>query len=549
MPKVTPVNYTNLEQGGFVEADFNTKGPIGSENGGTTRMQNHPVAVYWRKFSYWWSSVLLIFAITVVVYGICQQWNNPPWDPIHPVFDLVIFLLLMAWISLLEGCQISIVGLANINVDKYKESHPRAWAVCNLAHRGPNVERFLVGRQFLLLFNGFLVNRIGGGANPDFYIGDWEWDNSSTVVFYLNNVLLMIVIVVPGQLITQLLAADKMLGFLNLPFYGYYTVLMPCLAVESIGLTHSSYLLKDVLCKIAGIDQAAADPEKAMTKNAFYYARVVLSCSAVIFSGTFIIKGLAMSQTGATAGPGWDQLPGFAAVIVALFFIFLMACAEGLQVSALALMNEHTNEYKHSSPLAFKTTKLLYAGRNMNAFLVGRQFITALMMMLLGRVTSYAGSDLGDGVLVNLDNSTLPGDDWGMGQGFNSGLLQTGFLGAIFVVNIAQLASQVTASIFPVKFINNYFLYFFLQLLLLIETSGIVNSCWPLASAVDKLIGMPKDPFEGDVEQTTMNQQMIDRKKSLGIPVAKGVTPFDLTQGSDATDSPAIEYTYKVSYI
>ena len=97
-----------------------------------------------------------------------------------------------------------------------------------------------------------------------------------------------------------------------------------------------------------------------MTKNGFYYARVVLSCSAVIFSGTFIIKGLYLSQTGATAGPGWKELPGYAAVLVSILFLFLMACAEGLQVSALALMNEHTNGFKHSSPLAFKTTKLLY---------------------------------------------------------------------------------------------------------------------------------------------------------------------------------------------
>merc|ERR1711959_450878 len=130
-------------------------------------------------------------------------------------------------------------------------------------------------------------------------------------------------------------------------------------------------------------------------------------------------------------------------------------------VSALALANVPSHEYKKRCPLAYRTTQLLYSGRNMQAFLVGRQFMVALMIILLARVTSYAGSD---GELVR-------GDDWGMGKGFNMWLLQTGFLGAILVVNVAQLASQVTASIFPVALINNHLMNWLLRLMLLIEAS------------------------------------------------------------------------------
>merc|ERR1719285_53844 len=105
-------------------------------------------------------------------------------------------------------------------------------------------------------------------------------------------------------------------------------------------------------------------------------------------------------------------------------------------------------------------------------------------MVLLARVTSYAG---GDGVLLN-DNH-----DWGFGPFFNT-LLQTGFIGAILVVNVAQLASQVTASIFPVAVINNHFMYWLLVLMLFIETAGIVNACWPLAYFIEKIFGMEEDP-------------------------------------------------------
>merc|ERR1711907_721828 len=135
--------------------------------------------------------------------------------------------------------------------------------------------------------------------------------------------------------------------------------------------------------------------------------------------------------------------------------------------SAIACAKMRTSDFKASSPLAYRICQTLYSGRNMQAFLVGRQFMVALMMILLAKVTSYAGSD----------GELAEGDDWGMGTGFNEGLLQTGFLGAILVVNVAQLASQVCASIFPVQFINNRLLNWLLRLMLLIEFSGVVNAC------------------------------------------------------------------------
>lgn len=135
-----------------------------------------------------------------------------------------------------------------------------------------------------------------------------------------------------GQLVSQLMAANTMMGFLELPFAVYYTVLIPCLFVESIGLTHSSYVLKDVLQRLAGIDASEADPAKAITKNWLYHTKCFISVSAVIFAGIFLFKGLALKQTNATNGPGWENLPGWAAILVSLFFLFILACAEGLQV-------------------------------------------------------------------------------------------------------------------------------------------------------------------------------------------------------------------------
>merc|ERR1712176_574009 len=127
-----------------------------------------------------------------------------------------------------------------------------------------------------------------------------------------------------------------------------------------------------------------------------------------------------------------------------------------------------------------------YEGRNMKAFLVGRQFFVAMMGILLGRATAYGGS---------LGELEPPGEtDWGMGNIFNEWFLQTGFCGTIFVVNVAQLATQITASIFPVSLINNYFMYFLLQAMLLTEASGLPNACWPCVWFLNWAFGLGPDP-------------------------------------------------------
>merc|ERR1719336_1477234 len=187
-----------------------------------------------------------MFGVITVMFGIFNEVNNPPWNhsQSHPVLEFFLFWSMLSWIAMLEGCQISVVGLQGFDPESFRDTHPRAYKCCKLVHVGPNVERFLVGRQFLLLFNGFLVSRIGGGqAIEHFEMGSWEWTHH---------------------------------------------------------FTHSSYLLKDVLCWISGIDLNTADPEKALNKDWFHWARCGLSVFAVCFSATFVIKGIALSQTNAT---------------------------------------------------------------------------------------------------------------------------------------------------------------------------------------------------------------------------------------------------------
>merc|ERR1712167_174370 len=173
--------------------------------------------------------------------------------------------------------------------------------------------------------------------------------------------------------------------------------------------------------------------------------------------------------TGATHGVGWEKLPGWAAIVVSCLFLFIMACAEGLQVSALALQRTPTEEFRNTGAKA---------------------------------------------VLVT-------GDDWGMGAGFNEWCLQTGFMGAVFVVNVAQLASQVAASIFPIRLINNWIMYFLLQAMLITEASGFVNACYPIMWFMDRMFAMKEDPLHFEAPANA-SEPPANAKASDPVPTAAG---------------------------
>jgi len=91
----------------------------------------HAFSIAWRKGTYFWGTALMLFALFIQVYGICKEFNNPPWrtengGTVHPALEVAFMFFMMTWVALLEGCQISIVGLQGMDLEQIKHSHPRA---------------------------------------------------------------------------------------------------------------------------------------------------------------------------------------------------------------------------------------------------------------------------------------------------------------------------------------------------------------------------------------------------------------------------------------
>ena len=144
------------------------------------------------------SICLLIFSTISVVHAIAYEHTTmPAFPPVAQYFALAISLFIL---GVLEGLQIAVVELAHNDPEQYKRIYPRAAKLLAFENRGRNVERFLMGRQVLVVFTVFVAARIttfdGFWASvPDAFI--------DSVMF--SGFLGVILVVIVAQLTPQVI--------------------------------------------------------------------------------------------------------------------------------------------------------------------------------------------------------------------------------------------------------------------------------------------------------------------------------------------------------
>ena len=104
------------------------------------------------------SICLLLFSAISVIYAIATSSTTmPAFPPWSQYICLAISLLIL---GVLEGLQIAVVELAHKDPEQYRRMYPRAAKLLAFENRGRNVERFLMGRQVLVVFTVFVAARI-----------------------------------------------------------------------------------------------------------------------------------------------------------------------------------------------------------------------------------------------------------------------------------------------------------------------------------------------------------------------------------------------------
>jgi hypothetical protein len=185
---------------------------------------------------YVFATILTIISLGLIGYAIAGGHAALPG---HPIMQYVLLIFDLTLLAYLEGLQVAILALERVRYSTFPEHMKRAIASHKLATggRGINVQRFLVGRQFFVVFVVFLCAQLTTYATLSI-----PWMPKTMFIVLIETGLPGALIVLAfGQLMPQLVAATHPITFMNLP--GTWSVIQLCLCFEAVGVTHFSWVL------------------------------------------------------------------------------------------------------------------------------------------------------------------------------------------------------------------------------------------------------------------------------------------------------------------
>eukprot|EP00457_Paulinella_chromatophora_P011001 gb/GEZN01011121.1/.p1 GENE.gb/GEZN01011121.1/~~gb/GEZN01011121.1/.p1 ORF type:complete len:372 (+),score=48.35 gb/GEZN01011121.1/:167-1117(+) len=183
----------------------------------------------------------------VVGYGVANGLAVLPGSPALHFFLIIVCITLLGY---LEGSQVAILALENLDYDAYFEDYPSGVKTMDLClGMSEGIKKYLCGRQFFVVFAVFVMAQVS--TFPDFpHEGMPDWLFTVLIRTGLAGAL---TVLMWGQLMPQILASDYPLQWCNLPFLR--AVIYGCLGFEATGVTNSSWLLSSATKSIGGAKQ------------------------------------------------------------------------------------------------------------------------------------------------------------------------------------------------------------------------------------------------------------------------------------------------------
>jgi silicon transporter len=435
------------------------------------------------------SFCLLILSV-VIINGLIFNSQTGLSQDSHPAAAFCLLWFAVLWLSVVEGGQASLVGLAPVNKDLYKDTHPLAYKCTSLAHKGDSLDRYLMGRQFMVVFIVFSIN-ISGGPIADAEL--WGLPDTFMSVFLGSGLSMILFTTMVGQLNSQVNASHCMLDYLN--NWVNYITLGVAMVIEFSGLVHSSYVIQMFVAAAAGEEIVSKEAPRTPLQNLFFFTRCLMSIAVLVFALTVTLVALFDGKT-----TMWDGVPNSVAVVLFFLLMSVVGLLEGMQIAFFAVSKVKESE-RGDSIWAKKTCALLFRGDGFNlaGFMIGRQLCVVSCMFFIARVTS-----------LDYDTDSDEENIFGVSDGTQK-FFNMGFLGALITTIVASIAWQLVASAFPIAFLSNPFTYFFLVICLCLEGTGICNGAYVLAWVHKKISGFQRDEvYIGTADERATKEQADD---------------------------------------
>ncbi len=457
------------------ERDDMEKGNSGSSEGSKPQTEQAEkrekrrsmLSILSESFKYIYSFILLCFCITMVMGCIFTRQSTAVIYNIPPVAAFALFWFLVFWLAIIEGGQGCVVGLQPVKKEKYSESHKVTHKVNELAHRGDNLERFIVGRQFLVVLVIFFINICGSATKDADPLGIPKIWNE---IFLENGFAMIITTIVIGQLTSQINAAVCLLDFIN--NYMMLFTMNLSLWIEFSGLLHCVYIVQIGFAALSGTKIESNEPLRGILGKIFFWLRVVISTVLLGFCLAVTLQALFDNNSGI-----WEGVPTWASIIIFITLMCLAGLMEGMQIAAFSLINVPEEELRHHS-VAYTNCQLMFTGQNLQSFLIGRQIFVASLIFIVARIASISGPE----------EYRIFGASASLQSFYNTGLL-----GSIVLTIIGSLVWRIIASSYPLAFMSNPIIYIIIRVCLFTEGSGICSASWGLARVHKYIVGFQPD--------------------------------------------------------
>lgn len=437
------------------------------------------------------SAALLGFCIVMLSAAIFEKQTTATAEyDLHPSVAFVVFWVLLLWLALMEGGLNCMVGLKPVTKALYAESHPLALRCTRVVHKGDNLDRFIVGRQYLdlsiVFTTNFMVSSIANATVLGLSQGICE-------TFLSSGLAVILITIVIGQLTAQINSAHYMLDFIN----NYLMVVTTYVAlfVEASGILHAVYLIQIIVSSLAG--RKTNSEHKTTFQKATFWLRVAFSVALLIFAFAITVKALFDKST-----TMWSSVPAWASLIILLLLTLIAGIMEGLQIALMAVVHISEDELKHH-PRAYSNYDFIFSGKHLQSFLVGRQICQTIIMFVVARI-----------ITLDAESENIFGVPDRLQQFF-----VTGVLGALMTTIVASLSWRVLAASFPVAFLSNPFSRPIIHLCLIFEYTGICYIAWPIAKLYRQVFRFKKDDYYiGTVEERWQKGERGDSDLALTEP-------------------------------
>mmetsp|Transcript_5249 Transcript_5249/g.8084 ORF Transcript_5249/g.8084 Transcript_5249/m.8084 type:complete len:524 (+) Transcript_5249:75-1646(+) len=450
-------------------------------------------------FKNFYSTIALIFSV-VCIHGLIFTQQTGLSEN-NSIIAVVVLWAAIFWLAMIEGGQASHVGLAPIDENLYKDSHPTTYKISAACNKGDNLDRYLLGRQFGVIFVVFCVNLSGGpigGASL------WGLPEIVQQIFFSTGFAMILFTCMVGQLNTQVNASICMIDFIN-NYVSLFTFWC-CMVVEFVGIVHSSYAIQMAIGSMAGQPIESKEPPKEGFTLMFFWLRVLWSFGLLGFSLTVTIAALFEGKT-----TMWDGVPEIVSLILFFGLMSVVGMLEGMQI-AFFYVAKLSEEERGSNSWANRTCDLLYNkrnGLNLPGFMIGRQLSVVTCFFVVARVTTQSVED-GETNVLGLPDPV---------QNF----LNFGFQGALITTILGSITWQLVAAVFPVAFLSTPITYILLRICLFFEWTGICNGAWVIAGILKSLFGYQLDEvYIGTPEERKARGMKDDSQREIAIPALSG---------------------------